>query len=185
MENRYIVFDVETPNPENARMSAIGVTVVDHGEITENYYTLVNPETWFAPFHIRLTGITPAAAADAPDFGELWPALGPVLDSGILVAHNAPFDLSVLAKCLRGYCIDWHRTVPYVCACRMSRRLLPQLPNHKLNTLSACLGLELAHHHAGSDSAACAGVLLHLLRTGHSTAPFLRQYDLWELRTLP
>ena len=51
--------------------------------------------------------------------------------------------------------------------------------------LSACLGLELAHHHAGSDSAACAGVLLHLLRAGHSTAPFLRQYDLWELRTLP
>ena len=185
MAQRYIAFDVETPNFANDRMSAIGVSVVEGGAIVQEFYTLVDPEARFDRFNMALTGITPEDVAGAPTFPELWRELEPLISGGLLAAHNAPFDLSVLAKCLRGYCIDWHRTVPYVCACRMSRRLLPQLPNHKLNTLSACLGLELAHHHAGSDSAACAGVLLHLLRAGHSTAPFLRQYDLWELRTLP
>ena len=32
---RFIVFDVETPNRKNNRMSAIGITVVEEGKITE------------------------------------------------------------------------------------------------------------------------------------------------------
>ena len=58
---RYVAFDVETPNSRNDRMSAIGVTVIEDGEIAEEFYTLVNPETRFDPFNIQLTGITPAA----------------------------------------------------------------------------------------------------------------------------
>ena len=105
------------------------------------------------------------------------------MDSGILVAHNAPFDLSVLSKCLRAYGIDWHPTVPYACTCQMSRRLLPQLCNHRLNTLCDYLDLQLDHHHAGSDSRACGEILLHHLRSGADITPFLRAYDLLETRT--
>ena len=32
---KYIVFDVETPNAKNDRMSSIGIAVVENGEITE------------------------------------------------------------------------------------------------------------------------------------------------------
>ena len=58
----------------------------------------------------------------------------------------------------------------------MSRRLLPQLPDHKLNTLCAYLGLELDHHRAGSDSLAC-GEILPLARSGAPAqeAAFLTQ----------
>ena len=59
MENRYIVFDVETPNSANSRMSAIGITVVENGMIVDELSTLVNPETWFHAFNIRLTGMKP------------------------------------------------------------------------------------------------------------------------------
>ena len=45
MTDRFIVFDTETPNHRNDRMSAIGITVVEHGQITEEFYSLVNPET--------------------------------------------------------------------------------------------------------------------------------------------
>ena len=45
--SRFIVFDVETPNRLNHRMSAIGITVIDSGAITENFYSLVDPETHF------------------------------------------------------------------------------------------------------------------------------------------
>lgn len=178
MNGRYIAFDVETPNYANDRMSAIGITVVEAGEIAGEYYTLVNPEEQFDSFNIALTGITPEMVADKPAFPELWQEIGPVMDSGLLIAHNAPFDMSVLAKCLRDYGIRWRPTVNYACTCQMSRRLLPQLPNHKLNTVSDYLGLKLDHHHAGSDSLACGEILLHHLESGASMAPFIRTYDM-------
>ena len=178
MTNRYIAFDVETPNCANHRMSAIGITVVEDGAIARAYDFLVNPETYFDPFNIALTGITPELVAGQPAFPELWEEIGPILDSGLLIAHNAPFDLSVLAKCLRDYHISWHAKVPYACTCQMSRRLLPGLPNHKLSTLCQYLELDLDHHRAGSDSRACGEILLYYLRSGADLVPFLRTYDL-------
>ena len=183
MTGRYIAFDVETPNYANDRISAIGVTVVEGGAVAEQYDYLGNPETRFAPFHIALTGITPEMVADKPSFPQLWQELEPVLSSGLLVAHNAPFDLSVLAKCLRDYGIVWRPSVPYACTCQISRRLLPQLPNHKLNTLCDFLGLDLDHHRAGSDSRACGEILLHHLHKGADLKPFIRTYDLLHIRT--
>lgn len=184
MTGRYIAFDVETPNSANDRMSAIGVTVVERGEVVEQYDYLVNPETRFASFNVALTGITPEMVADKPTFPQLWQELEPLFSSGLLVAHNAPFDMSVLAKCLRDYGIRWRPSVPYACTCQMSRRLLPQLPNHRLNTLCDFLGLELDHHRAGSDSLACGEILLHHLRSGANMGHFIRTYDLIQTRTV-
>lgn len=185
MNHRYVAFDVETPNYANDRMSAIGITVVDHGAVVAEYETLVNPECGFDSFNISLTGITPEMTAHKPPFPALWREIEPLMSSGLLVAHNAPFDMSVLAKCLRDYGLSWRPTVPYACTCQMSRRLLPQLPNHRLNTLCQYLGLELDHHRAGSDSRACGEILLHCLRSGGTVDPFLRTYDLNQIRTLP
>ena len=183
--SRYIVFDVETPNAANNRMSAIGLTVVENGLIVEEYSTLVNPETYFNAFNIRLTGITPEMAAQGPDFGTLWTSgLGELMGSGLLVAHNAPFDMSVLAKCLRAYCVEWRDTMPYLCTCQMGRRCYPALPNHKLDTLCGHVGIQLNHHQADSDSHACALLLLDYLEQGMDAEPFLRTYDLINIRTV-
>ena len=109
MASRYIVFDTETPNSRNNRISAIGISVVEDGVITREFATLVNPEAHFDPFNIQLTGITTEAVEAAPTFPALWQELEPLFDSGMLVAHNAPFDMGVLAKCLDAYGIRWHR----------------------------------------------------------------------------
>ena len=69
---RYIAFDVETPNRYNDRISAIGIAVVEDGEIVHSFYSLVNPEAGFDWFNTQLTGIDEAAVADAPTFAELW-----------------------------------------------------------------------------------------------------------------
>ncbi len=44
MGRRYVVFDVETPNRYNSRMSAIGICVVEGGRITEDFHSLIDPE---------------------------------------------------------------------------------------------------------------------------------------------
>ena len=163
MPERYIAFDVETPNYANDRMSAIGITVVENGVIVDEFATLVNPESRFDYFNVQLTGITPEMAAEAPTFLELWPTIVPILDSGLLIAHNASFDMSVLAKCLRAYGICWRPCADYACTVQMGRRCYPQLPNHKLNTLCDYLDIRLDHHQAGSDSHACAELLINYL----------------------
>lgn len=90
---RYIAIDVETPNAANDRISAIGICTVEDGAIQSRFYTLVDPETYFAPFNVQLTGITPAMVQGQPTFSELWPFIRPMLESGVPVAHFATFDL--------------------------------------------------------------------------------------------
>ncbi len=184
MKQRFIVFDVETPNSKNDRMSAIGITVVEDSKIIGGYSYLVNPKTHFDDFNIYLTGINPNMVKDKPDFKELWNMIKPVMESGILVAHNAPFDMSVLAKCLRNYGIEWKDTTTYACTCQISKKVLPNLSNHKLDTLSSYLGLELEHHNAASDSNAAACVLIHCLELGTNIKNFTRNYDLKNAKTL-
>lgn len=183
MSQRVVAFDVETPNSLNDRMSAVGITVMEGGQVVEEFYSLVNPEEEFEPFNVELTGITPEMVAHEPTFPQLWETIRPILEQGMLVAHNAPFDMSVLAKCLRDYGLTWHKRVPYTCTCQMSRRLIPQSPNHKLNTLCDYFGLELDHHHAGSDSRACGEIFFRCVETGADVSGFVRTYDVERIRT--
>lgn len=185
MAERYIAFDVETPNHRNDRMSAIGIAVVEDGAIVDEFDTLVDPEAEFDWFNVRLTGITPEAAAQAPTFPVLWPRLRTYLDSGLLIAHNAPFDMGVLAKCLSAYEIDWRERVDYACTVRMGRASFPWFPDHRLDTMCRELGIPLDHHRAGSDSRACAELMLRYLRREEDIESFRRTYDLRRMRTLP
>lgn len=45
--------------------------------------------------------------SNQPTFPELWETIEPVMGSGLLIAHNAPFDMGVLAQCLNDYRIEW------------------------------------------------------------------------------
>ncbi len=184
MPERFTVFDVETPNAMNDRMSAIGITLVEDRAVCGHFYSLVNPEERFDYFNIQLTGITPAMAARAPAFPEIWEKILPYMEFGTLCAHNAPFDMGVLAKCLHHYAIPWHDRAEYLCSCRFSRAVWPQLENHRLNTVADHLGLSLRHHQADSDSDVCAGILIRCLEEAGSARERIRAYDLNAMRTL-
>lgn len=177
MADRYIAFDVETPNFRNDRISAIGITVVEDRRTTDPFYTLVDPETHFDSFNIQLTGITPEMTKGKPNFSDLWAQIEPIMGSGVLVAHNAPFDLGVLSKCLRAYGIGWKDSVPYTCTCAMGRKCYPQFPNHKLNTMCSFLSIDLCHHRADSDTDACAALLLDYMNRGLDIRSFIRTYN--------
>lgn len=178
MKNRYIVFDVETPNSKNDRMSSIGITVVEALKIREEYNYLINPEEPFDDFNIELTGITPEAVRNKETFGELWQKIGPVLTSGLLVAHNAIFDMSVLAKCIEAYNIQCGMLANYACTYQIARRYFKNLSSFKLNSICEHLNIELNHHDAMSDSHACAEILLHYLQNGVRMREHTKVYDL-------
>ena len=175
--DRYIAFDVETPNRFNSRMSAIGIAVVEDGRIVDSFYSLVDPEQPFDWFNTQLTGIDSEAVQGAPTFAELWPRIEPLLSSGVLVAHNAPFDMGVLKKCLHDYGILWRPRVLGLCTVLMGRRLLPGI-SHRLNDMCDYYHIDLDHHRADSDSRACAQILLRYLESGAAPEKFLRTYTM-------
>ncbi len=181
---RYIAFDVETPNNDNNSMSSIGITVVEDGVIVDELYSLINPEARFDSFNIAFTGITPEMVADAPTFSQLWLTIGPVMSSGTLIAHNAPFDMSVLAKSLNRYHIEWKPQAEYACTCMMSKKALPELYNHKLDTIASYLDIPLMHHNSGSDARACAEILIECMARGIDPKDFIRPYDIKSAHTI-
>ena len=169
----FTVFDVETPNRMSNRISAIGITVIENGMITDEFYSLVNPETHFDYFNTQLTGISEETVRDAPTFPELWMQIEPLMSGGLLVPHNAVFDMNVLKKCLRDYEIKWKPYARYICTVQMGRRLLPGM-SHKLNVLCDHYGICLDHHKADSDSRACAEILLRYQEDGADIRQFIR-----------
>ena len=175
--SRYIVFDVETPNRFNNRMSAIGISVIEDGFIIDEFFSLVDPEQPFDWFNTRLTGIDSNAVFGAPTFPELWEHIEPILSSGILVAHNASVDMGVLRKCLADYGIVWKPRVKGLCTVLMGRKVIPGI-SHKLNDLCEYYGICLDHHHADSDSRAAAEILMKYMEAGAAPEEYIRTYNM-------
>ena len=142
-----------------------------HHSDLHNFFSYVNPEVDFDPFNTKLTGISAATVKDTPTFEVLWKEIQPMMESGILVAHNAVFDLSVLKACLGAYDITWKKSVRYLCTVQAGRKLLPGM-KHNLNILCDYYGIPLDHHKADSDSRACAELLLRYIADGANEKDF-------------
>ncbi len=86
------------------------------------------------------------------------------VSDSVLVAHNAPFDTSFLNhEISRVY--PGHRMVnPHLCTVRLSRRAMPDLSNHRLETIASHFSIPIAsRHRAGSDALATAEIFIFLL----------------------
>ena len=99
------------------------------------------------------------------------------MSSGLLVAHNAVFDMNVLKNCLRDYNIIWKPYVRYTCTVQFGRRMQPGM-SHKLNDVCDRYGICLNHHQANSDSRACAEILLRYLQSGADVRQYIRTCSL-------
>ena len=80
-----------------------------------------------------------------------------------LVAHNKPFDEGCLKAVFRVYQMDYPDYEFYDTLC-VSRRVLPDLENHQLQTVAAACGFNMKnHHHALADAEACAWIAREIL----------------------
>ncbi|MEY6564733.1 DEDDh family exonuclease [Streptomyces albidoflavus] len=143
----YAVVDVETTGlARDDRIVSAGVYQLDAlGRVEDHWYTLVNPERDPGPVWIH--GLTTGVLKDAPLFKDISDELSARLADRVLVAHNAAFDWSMLA---REYARA-ERIAPVrqrLCTIALSKELGLPLPNHKLESLAAHFGVvqERAHH---------------------------------------
>ncbi len=177
---RFAVVDVETTNGsrEEQRIIELGVCVVEGGQVSREWASLLNPERPVPYWVQQLTGISNAEVQSAPRFADVLPRLLDDLEDTILVAHHARFDVA----CLNGEVsrvLSKRLANRYLCTVELSRHLLPGSRNYRLETLSRWLGLRHERpHRAGSDAHATAELFCHLLRTvGAPWADYLRPRD--------
>ncbi len=178
MIEKFVCVDVEMPNGNGNRISAIGISVFEHGTLTKQMYSLINPETWFQPYVVELIGITPEMVETAPTFPEYWAQVQPVLQDALFVAHGAGNDLKALSCCLRHYKIDHPATVRYLCTVDACTACYPERQTYSLDSLCEAFSIPLEHHHARSDSEACGRLLLQCLQDGLDAASLIRTFDL-------
>ena len=157
----YVAIDIETADTANSAPCAIGLAFIENNMLTHSEEILVNPEVKFSPIASKIHGITAEDIKNAPTMAEVWPKIKKLYQPGMLVAaHNARFDCRVMEKSLARYNIP----APHYFAIdtlATSKAFEPYLPNHKLDTVSEALNINLWHHHnALSDSEACAGILI-------------------------
>lgn len=164
-ETRIVAVDVETPNGRDAAICQIGIVVAEYGEIVKTESYLVDPEVPFDPVNISIHGITPAAVSGAPNFPTLWPRIAEYFTGSVVVAHNAAFDLGMIAGTLERYGIPVP-PITYCCTVQMARRRFARetYGSYRLDTLCAAFDIPLeSHHDALCDALACYRLYRELL----------------------
>lgn len=161
---KLVAIDFETSGYVGNSACALGVAIIDHGQIVARHYSLLRPPSSKILF-TEIHGLTWEMLKDAKTFKEIWPEFAPLLaDADYFLAHNATFDRRVLQESCRAAGIR-EPQVPFLCTLKGCRKKL-DIPSKKLSAVCEYFGIELDHHHAGSDANACAEIYLELTRLG-------------------
>lgn len=156
----FVAIDFETANSRRSSICAVGLAEVRQGELCERRRWLVRPRPFvFDRINVSIHGIDEEIVEDAPEFGELWHSLQDSLESRIIVAHNAAFDMSALRCALEEFGLAYPR-LSYLCTLILARSVWPELASHKLCVLARELDIPLKHHEAESDATAAAQIVL-------------------------
>jgi DNA polymerase III subunit alpha, Gram-positive type len=165
-ETDFVVFDLETTGAKTppCRITEIGAFKISGGKITDKFETLVNPEMFIPSFIVGLTGINNQMVKKAPKFWEVAEDFLNFIGDSVLVAHNAAFDLRFLNHEIDRIYEDYRVGNPHLCTVKLSRRLLPNIANHRLHTVADYYSIQIENRHrAGGDALATAEVFINLL----------------------
>jgi DNA polymerase III epsilon subunit family exonuclease len=171
------VVDLETTGlsaDRGDRVCEIGIVRIRGGAVMETFGTLIDPTVPVSAGAYSVNGISPAMLAGAPLFGEVIPRVEPLLRDAVLVAYNAPFDMSFLRNEFRLNGTP-PLTNPVVDVLVLARQLLPGRPRYPQSSVAALLKISSpVSHRALEDAMVTAKILMHF-------QAMLRAYD---LRTL-
>jgi len=151
-ETTFVVVDLETTGAspkKGAAITEIGAVKVKGGEIIGEFKSFVNPLSPIPEYITAMTGINDLMLAHAPVIDEIFPTFLEFAGShneSVLVAHNAPFDLSFLKSAAKELDYEWPKYNVRDC---------------KLGTLAQFFGTKTEPNHRALDDAKATTEILH------------------------
>lgn len=157
----YIVFDTETTGLEvdiERIIELSAIKYVNHKKI-EEFSMLINPQRKLEPFITQLTGIKQIDLLNQPTIDEVLPLFYDFIEDYTLIAHNAPFDIKMLA-CESHRCKMDLFDNKIIDTVTLAKRIFNknQVQNYKLETIKNYFGLAYSSHRALDDCETCAAL---------------------------
>ncbi len=138
----YVVFDTETTGlkPGEAEIIEIAAIKVKDGQVVGKFSQFVKPNRPIPQFITELTGITYDDVKYANQIDVVLRDFLMFCDDAVLLGQNTAFDLRFIGyfSVELGYGVIENNFVDLV---PISRKAVPNLPNHKLGTVANYLGL--------------------------------------------
>lgn len=167
-ETTFVIIDLETTGGAphlGAAITEIGAVKARGGTTIGEFKSFVDPQHPVPAYITALTGITDDMVFQAPTISAIFPALLEFLgeaESTVLVAQNAPFDLSFLTFAARAHGFTWPQ-YPVLDTAIIARKVLTrdEVPNCKLATLAEFFGTETTPNHRALDDARATVDVFH------------------------
>ncbi len=154
---RLLISDTETCGLNPPPQPASGIVEVAYLEIdsetleiTDEFYSRINPGCAIDPRASAVHGISDADVANSPSMAEAFEVKGAVINCG----HNSAFDVKFLAP-------YYENLAGSLCTLALARQYIKDSENHKLGTLIKHLGLPAGEAH---NALADCHMTWHLLR---------------------
>ena len=167
-QSTFVIVDLETTGPSPKSGSAIteiGAVKVKGGLLQDEFESFVNPLLPIPQYITELTGINDLMLANAPIIDDALPRFFEFAGDHqeiILVAHNAPFDLSFLKSAAEAIDLPWpdYKVLDTV---TIARQVLSfdEVANCKLSTLAQFFGSNVDPNHRALDDAKATTEILH------------------------
>lgn len=172
-EGPVVFVDIETTGGsyKTSRVTEVAAIRVENGEITDEFSTLINPQTYIPRAITAITGINDAMVADAPTFDTIADRFMEVMDGATFVAHNVRFDYSFLKAELASVGLIFQPKL--LCTVRLSRALYSYEKGHSLAKLIERHDIPFQHRHRALDDARAIYLFSKIAYNEHGGAAFI------------
>ena len=156
----FTAIDVETANADMASICSIGLVQFSTGQITNEWYSLIDPEDYFDEINISIHGIDEEMVDGAPTYSQISDRFHELLRDSIVVTHTH-FDRVATQQASR----RWSVTEPsctWLDSARVARRTWDECAYNGYGLANVCslIGYQFQHHHALEDAKAAGHVIL-------------------------
>ena len=160
----YVILDIETTglDPEYCEIIELAAIKYENNKEIARFNSLVKPDYEIDSFITDLTGITNEMVKNSPKLSEVILDFYNFIKDEILIGHCVYFDINFIYDALEKENI--FLTNDYINIMRFSNKILPELANQKLNTISSHYNVTLPNHRALTDCVATSECYQNLLQ---------------------
>lgn len=192
---RFVVVDTETTglNPAKGdRLLSIGAVAIEglRVDLSQMFFEKIYCEKHSPAETIAVHLITPEESRHAPHLSEVLPKFLSFIQSDVLIAHHARFDLAFLnaelrhhyGRDLRNYCLDTIDLAHFLASTNQSFEYLGlnprQMEEYELDRLAASLNVPIETRHDALNDAITTAQVAAVLLKRLTKAGVLRLQDL-------